>query len=96
MRRSLFDQLRQPPAKPRLRPNFFARTAQFAMHNSGSVIVAALLLSLSMFWPIYSVLSMYRLINIIGLQAFKTFYANRPNRLAGFLREHIHLYAKSQ
>lgn len=48
------------------------------------------------FWPIYSVLSMYRLINIIGLQAFKTFYANRPNRLAGFLRDHIHLNAKSQ
>lgn len=41
------------------------------------------------FWPIYSVLSMYRLINIIGLQAFKSFYANRPNRIANFFKEYI-------
>lgn len=40
-------------------------------------------------WPIYSVLSMYRLINIIGLQAFKSFYAKRPNRMANFLKEYI-------
>jgi hypothetical protein len=41
------------------------------------------------FWPVYSVLSSYRLINIIGLEAFKSFYANRPNRLTNFLKEHI-------
>jgi hypothetical protein len=35
------------------------------------------------------VLSSYRLINIIGLEAFKSFYANRPNRLTNFLKEHI-------
>lgn len=54
MRRSLFDELRPPPAKPRLKPNFFARAAQFSMHNLFSVTLAALLLSALMFWPIYS------------------------------------------
>lgn len=40
-------------------------------------------------WPIYSVLSIYRLINIIGLQAFNAFYANRPHRITNFFKEYI-------
>ncbi len=54
MRHSLFDQLRQPPAKPRLKPNFFARAAQFGMNNAFSVILAALVLCVLMFLPIYA------------------------------------------
>lgn len=41
------------------------------------------------FWPIYSIFSIYRLINIIGLQAFKSFYANRPHRITNFFKEYI-------
>ncbi len=41
------------------------------------------------FWPIYSVLSMIGLINIIGLEPFKTYYANRPHRITNFLKEYI-------
>lgn len=40
-------------------------------------------------WPIYSVFSIFRLINIIGLQAFKSHYANRPHRIANFFKEYI-------
>jgi hypothetical protein len=54
MRRSLFDELRQPTQIPRLRPNLFARTAQFAMHNASAVILAALFMAALMAWPGYS------------------------------------------
>ncbi|MCC2666281.1 MAG: uncharacterized protein K0S63_197 [Gammaproteobacteria bacterium] len=39
-------------------------------------------------WPVYSALAHYRLMTSVDLQAFKSFYANRPNRLAGYLREY--------
>lgn len=42
-------------------------------------------------WPLYSTLILYRFMTSIDSQAFKAFYANRPNRLAGFLREYIAL-----
>lgn len=38
-------------------------------------------------WPIYSALVLYRFMTSIDIQAFTGYYANRPNRLAGFLRE---------
>lgn len=53
-----------------------------------SQLMDALMLA-KKFWPLYSLLSTVRLINIISLEAFKTFYANRPNRLAGFIKDHI-------
>ncbi len=40
-------------------------------------------------WPIYSALSTFRLTDIIGLQAFKTFYANRPNKITNDLKTYI-------
>lgn len=40
-------------------------------------------------WPIYSALSYDRLIKSVDLQAFQSYYANRPNRLAGYFREYI-------
>jgi len=39
--------------------------------------------------PIYSALSTERLINIIGQEAFKSFYAKRPNRIKEFFAEYI-------
>ncbi|HHF7375738.1 phosphotransferase [Legionella bozemanae] len=40
-------------------------------------------------WPIYSALVHYRIMNSLDLQAFKSFYANKPNhRLANFFREY--------
>lgn len=39
-------------------------------------------------WPIYSALAYYRLIMSVDSQALKHFYAERPNRLANFLREY--------
>ncbi len=41
------------------------------------------------FYPIYSVLGTYRLINAIGLEAFNSFYANRPHRIANYFKEYI-------
>lgn len=41
------------------------------------------------FWPIYSIFSIYRLINIIGLEAFNRFYANRPHRIRNFFKDYI-------
>jgi hypothetical protein len=41
--------------------------------------------------PIYSALALYRLMTSIDLQAFKIYYANRPNRLAECIREYIAL-----
>lgn len=38
--------------------------------------------------PIYSALALYRLMISVDLQAFKSYYAHRPNRLAGCLREY--------
>ncbi|EKD69998.1 MAG: hypothetical protein ACD_46C00681G0002, partial [uncultured bacterium] len=40
-------------------------------------------------WPIYSALAHYRLMMSVGLQALKSFYANKPNQLAGHFREYI-------
>lgn len=40
-------------------------------------------------WPIYSALILYRFMHSLDIQAFKAYYANRPNRLAGFFREYI-------
>lgn len=54
MRRALFDDLRRPPAKPRLKPNFFARAAQISMRNPGSVLLAAVFIALLMLLPIFS------------------------------------------
>jgi hypothetical protein len=39
-------------------------------------------------WPIYSALAHHRLMTSVDLQSFKLYYANRPNRLAGYLREY--------
>ena len=39
--------------------------------------------------PIYSVFGRCRLISCVDQQAFKLYYANRPNRLAGYFREYI-------
>ncbi len=39
-------------------------------------------------WPIYSALALYRLMTSVDLQAFKAYCANKPNRLAGYLREY--------
>ena len=41
------------------------------------------------FYPIYSVLGTYRLINAIGLEPFNSFYANRPHRIANYFRDYI-------
>lgn len=40
-------------------------------------------------WPIYSALVYYRIMNSVDQQAYHSFYANRPNRLANFFREYI-------
>jgi hypothetical protein len=42
-----------------------------------------------MFYPIYSALGIYRLINAIGLEPFNSFYANRPHRIANYFKEYI-------
>jgi hypothetical protein len=51
-------------------------------------LVEAFLLSKKI-WPIYSALSTYRLINIIGFEAFQSFYADRPHRIRSDLRDYI-------
>lgn len=40
-------------------------------------------------WPIYSALGAYRLMSGVDLQAFKSYYADRPHRLVGYFREYI-------
>ena len=40
-------------------------------------------------FPIYSALAYHRLMISVDLQALKSFYALRPNRLAGYFREYI-------
>lgn len=40
-------------------------------------------------WPVYSALGAYRLMSGVDLQAFKSHYADRPHRLAGYLRAYI-------
>jgi len=40
-------------------------------------------------WPVYAVLAFYRLIQASDQEAFKAYYATRPNRIAGYLREWI-------
>lgn len=42
-------------------------------------------------FPLYSALAIYRLMHCVDPDAFRTFYADRPNRLAGYLREYIKL-----
>lgn len=42
-------------------------------------------------YPLYSALAIYRLMHCVDPSAFRTFYADRPNRLAGYLREYIKL-----
>ncbi|MCW8409623.1 aminoglycoside phosphotransferase family protein [Legionella sp. PATHC035] len=39
-------------------------------------------------WPIYSALVFYRILHSVDQESFKLFYADRPNRLAGFFREY--------
>jgi hypothetical protein len=39
-------------------------------------------------WPIYSALIMYRFMNSLDPAAFKSYSANKPHKLAGFLREY--------
>ncbi|MDQ2994564.1 MAG: aminoglycoside phosphotransferase family protein [Pseudomonadota bacterium] len=51
-------------------------------------LLAAFILAKKL-WPIYSVLSMYQLINIIGLQAFNSYHAKRPHRITRFFKEYI-------
>lgn len=40
-------------------------------------------------WHIYFALAHHRLIMTVGLQPLKSFYANKPNQLAGHFREYI-------
>lgn len=40
-------------------------------------------------FPIYSALAYHRLMISVDLQALQSFYAHRPNRLAGYFREYI-------
>ncbi len=40
-------------------------------------------------WPLYSALIFYRFMNSLDKQVFEALNANRPYRLAGFLREYI-------
>jgi len=40
-------------------------------------------------WPIYDVFGCYRLMRAIDIQAFRSYYANRPNRLADSFRKYI-------
>ncbi len=40
-------------------------------------------------WPIYSALSSYWLMMSVNLQAFKSYYANRPSKLIEYLRKYI-------
>lgn len=40
-------------------------------------------------WPIYSALGVYRLMNGVDMEAFKSYYADRPHRLVGYFREYI-------
>jgi len=40
-------------------------------------------------WPIYSALDCYRLMMNVDLQAFKSYYANRPSQITEYCREYI-------
>ena len=40
-------------------------------------------------WPIFGAFGCYRLMKSVDLQAFRSYYANRPNRLADSFREYI-------
>lgn len=40
-------------------------------------------------WPIYSALGAYRLMNGVDMEAFKSYYVDRPHRLVGYFREYI-------
>ncbi len=40
-------------------------------------------------WPLYSALGCYRLMISVDLLEYKSYYANRPHRLAGYFREYI-------
>ncbi len=40
-------------------------------------------------WPIYSALGCYRLMKAVDLEAYETYYADRPNQLSGYIREYL-------
>lgn len=40
-------------------------------------------------WPVYSALDCYRLMTSVDLQAYKSYYANRPSQIALYFREYI-------
>lgn len=40
-------------------------------------------------WPLYSALDCYRLMMSVDLQAFKSYYANRPSRITEYFREYL-------
>ena len=40
-------------------------------------------------WPIYSAFGYYRLMMSSNIEEFKAYYAGRPNRLAGYLRDFV-------
>lgn len=42
-------------------------------------------------YPLYSALAIYRLMHCVDPNAFRAFYADRPNRLAVYLREYMKL-----
>lgn len=40
-------------------------------------------------WPVYSALDCYRLMMSVDLETYRSYYANRPSLIAGYLREYI-------
>ena len=40
-------------------------------------------------WPIFGAFGCYRLMRSVDLQAFRSYYSNRPHRLADSFREYI-------
>ena len=40
-------------------------------------------------WPIYSACVNYRFMHCVNLQALNSWYADKPNRLAGAFRQYI-------
>lgn len=45
--------------------------------------------SVKKLWPLYSALTIHHLSNCVDPDAFRAFYADRPNRFAGYLREYM-------
>lgn len=42
-------------------------------------------------YPLYSALAIYRLMHCVDPDAFRAFYASKPHRFAGYLREYTKL-----